>query len=141
MRQRLSDQLRNQRTTMNLVLAFDGSALALAIVGVYGVMSYAVGQRRIECGARLTLGAMPEDILWLVVKDGLKLLAIGLVAGLALAVIFGFVLSSQLFGVAPFDPLTLIGTVIVLSAITLIACYLPARHAAKLDPAIAMMEQ
>jgi ABC-type antimicrobial peptide transport system permease subunit len=64
-----------------------------------------------------------------------------LVVGLALALICGFVLSSRLFGVAPFDPLTLAGTVVVLAAITLAACYLPARRAAKLDPAIAIMEQ
>jgi putative ABC transport system permease protein len=124
-----------------LLLAFGGIALALAIVGVYAVMSYAVGQRRAECGVRLALGAQPGDLLWLILKDGLKLLAIGLVLGLGLAVVCGYLLSSQLFGVAPFDPVTLIGSAVVLCAITLAACYLPARRAASLDPAIAIMEQ
>ncbi|HET6725690.1 MAG TPA: ABC transporter permease [Gammaproteobacteria bacterium] len=141
MRQRLSATLRNKQTTMALLLAFAGIALALALVGVYGVMSYAVGQRRTECGVRLALGALPEDLSWLVLKDGLRLFGIGLTTGLGLAVIFGFVLSSRLFGVEPYDPLTLGTTVVVLAAVTWAACYLPARRAAKLDPAVAMMEQ
>jgi putative ABC transport system permease protein len=141
MRQRLSGTLRDEQTTLALLLIFGGVALALAVVGVYGVMSYAVGQRRTECGVRLALGALPEDLFWLLLKDGLKLLGIGLAIGLALAVIFGFVLSSRLFGIEPYDPLILIGTVIALATITLIACYIPARRAAKLDPAVAMMEQ
>jgi putative ABC transport system permease protein len=104
-------------------------------------MSYAVGQRRAECGIWLALGAKSTDLLWLILKDGLKLLGVGLIVGLALAVICGFALSSRLFGVAPFDPSTLAGTIVVLAAITLLACYLPARRAAKIDPAIAIMEQ
>jgi putative ABC transport system permease protein len=123
-----------------LLLAFGGIALALAVVGVYGVLSYAVGQRVTECGVRLALGALPGDLLWLIIRDGLKLLTVGLVTGLVLAVIAGYVLSSRLFGVVPFDPLTLIGSALVLSGITLIACYLPARRAAKLDPAVAIVE-
>lgn len=140
-RQQLSDTLSGRRTVMLSLLTFGGIALVLAVVGVYGVLSYAVGQRVTECGVRLALGALPEDLLWLIIKDGLKLLGSGLVIGLGLAVIFGFVLSSRLFGIAPYDPVTLAGTVVVLAAITLIACYLPARQAAKLEPAIAMTEQ
>jgi putative ABC transport system permease protein len=136
----ISDLLSRKQTTMTLLLAFGGIALALAIVGVYAVMSYAVGQRRAECGVRLALGALPEDLQWLVLRDGLKLLAVGLVLGLGLAVLFGYVISAQLYGVAPFDPITLIGSAIVLCAITIFACWLPARRAAKVDPAIAMME-
>jgi putative ABC transport system permease protein len=141
MHEQLSDSLQDKQTTMTLLLAFGGIALALAIVGVYAVMSYAVGQRRAECGVRLALGAQPKDLLWLILKDGLKLLAIGLVFGLGLAVVCGYLLSSQLFGVTPFDPVTLIGSAVVLCIITLAACYLPARRAAKIDPAIAIMEQ
>jgi predicted permease len=140
MRQRLGNRLHDKQTTMTLLLAFGGIALALAVVGVYSVLSYAVGQRRRECGIRLALGAMPSDLLWLFIKDGLRLLGVGLVAGLLLAVIFGFVLSSRLFGVAPFDPVTLAGTIVALTAVTLTACYLPARRASRLDPAIAIME-
>ncbi|HET7674393.1 MAG TPA: FtsX-like permease family protein, partial [Gammaproteobacteria bacterium] len=140
MRERLADSLHDQQATMMLLLAFGGIALALAVVGVYGVLSYAVGQRVTECGVRLALGALPGDLLWLIIRDGLKLLTVGLVTGLVLAVIAGYVLSSRLFGVVPFDPLTLIGSALVLSGITLIACYLPARRAAKLDPAVAIVE-
>ncbi|HET7306249.1 MAG TPA: ABC transporter permease [Gammaproteobacteria bacterium] len=138
---RMQATLGARQATMNLVLVFGGIALALAFVGVYGVLSYAVRQRTTECGVRLALGALPEDLLWLVIKDGLKLLVTGGAAGLILAVGFGFALSSRLFDVAPYDPLTLIGVAVVLSAITLIACYLPARRAARIDPATAMMEQ
>jgi putative ABC transport system permease protein len=141
MHQQIDDGLRSKQRTMALLLTFGGIALALAIVGVYAVMSYAVGQRRAECGVRLALGALPGDLQWLVLKDGLKLLAVGLAIGLGLAVLFGYLISARLFGVMPFDPVTLIGSAIVLCAITLAACYLPARRAAKLDPAIAMMEQ
>jgi predicted permease len=138
---RMLETLNKRQATLNLVAVFGGIALALAFIGVFGVMSYAVGQRTVECGVRLALGALPGNLMWLIIKDGLKLLAAGLIAGLLLAVIAGFVLAAQLFDVAPYDPVVLAGTAAVLSAITLIACYLPARRAAKLDPATAMMEQ
>ncbi|HET8552329.1 MAG TPA: ABC transporter permease [Gammaproteobacteria bacterium] len=140
MQAKLADAVGSKRATMAMVIVFGGIALALAMIGVYGVLSYAVGQRRSECGVRLALGALPEDLLWLVIRDGLKLLAIAIVAGLGLAVAGGFAISSQLFGIRPFDPLTLAGAVVVLSAVTLLASYLPARRAAKLDPAIAMTD-
>ncbi|HET7369238.1 MAG TPA: ABC transporter permease [Gammaproteobacteria bacterium] len=141
MHEQLSEALRDKQTTMALLLAFGAIALALAIVGVYAVMSYAVGQRRRECGVRLALGALPADLSWLVLKDGLRLLVIGLAVGLGLAVSCGYLISAQLFGVAPFDPVTLIGSAGVLCVITLTACYLPARRAARLDPAVAIQEQ
>jgi predicted permease len=141
MHDQMSDLLSHRQTTMALLLGFGGIALALAIVGVYAVMSYAVSQRRAECGVRLALGAQPEDLRWLVLRDGLRLLAVGLVLGLGLAVLLGYLMSAQLFGVAPFDPATLIGSTLVLCVITVAACYLPARRASKLDPAVAMMEQ
>ncbi|HET6724572.1 MAG TPA: ABC transporter permease [Gammaproteobacteria bacterium] len=141
MHEQFAVSLRDKQTTMVLLLTFGGIALALAIVGIYAVMSYAVEQRRAECGVRLALGALPENLSWMILKDGIKLLAVGLVTGLGLAVLFGYLLSARLFGVAPFDPATLIGSAVVLCVITLVACWLPAHRAAKLDPAIAMMEQ
>ncbi|HET6726153.1 MAG TPA: ABC transporter permease [Gammaproteobacteria bacterium] len=137
----IARNLQDRQSLMILILAFGAVALALAVIGVYGVMSYAVEQRTTECGVRLALGALPEDLLWLVLKDGLKLLAVGLLIGLALAVVLGYLLSARLFGVAPFDPVTLAGTAVAMSIITLLACYLPARRAAKLDPAVAIMDQ
>jgi ABC-type antimicrobial peptide transport system permease subunit len=141
MREQISDALRDKQKTTVLLLAFGAIALALAIVGVYAVMSYAVGQRRAECGIRLALGAQPTDLRRLVLQDGLRLLVVGLALGLGLAVLFGYLLSAQLFGVTPFDPVTLVGSAAILCAITLLACWLPARRASKLDPAEAMMEQ
>ncbi|HET8552606.1 MAG TPA: ABC transporter permease [Gammaproteobacteria bacterium] len=134
-------RLRGREAFLFVVLAFGILALMLAVIGVYGVLSFAVARRVKECGVRLALGALPGDIEWMIVKNGLKLLGAGLAAGLALAVIFGFMLSSQLFGVVPYDPLTLIGTALILSVITVGACLLPARRAAKLDPAVAIHEQ
>lgn len=141
MPQRLEHSLGQRRITLLLVLAFGGVALALAVVGIYGVLAYAVAQRRVECGIRLALGALPDDLLKLVIKQSLRLLGIGLVVGLVLAVILGFVLSSQLFGVEPYDPYALAGTAFVLATVALLASWLPARRAARLDPATAMMEQ
>jgi ABC-type antimicrobial peptide transport system permease subunit len=115
--------------------------LVLAAVGVYGVLSYVVGQRVTECGVRLSLGALSGDLLWLIVRDGLKMLSVCLCIGLLLAVVLGYAISSQLFNVAPFDPVTLAGVAVALSIITMAACYLPARRASKLDPASAMLEQ
>ncbi len=137
----LSDSLNGQRTTMGLLLAFALIALALAIVGVYAIMSYAVTQRHTECGIRKALGALPGSLLWMVLQDGLKLLAVGLVVGLLLTVLFGASLSSLLFGIAPYDPLTLIGAMLVMAATTILACYFPARRMAKLNPAAAIFDE
>ncbi len=134
-------QLYGARMFMAVVLVFGCIALALAVIGVYGVLSYAVIQRRNEFGIRLALGAMPASIRRLVIKDGLKLLLPGLVAGLILAVAAGFALASVLFHVLPYDPLTLIVVVFVLGGTTLAACYLPARRMAKLNPATAILEE
>ncbi|HET7587642.1 MAG TPA: ABC transporter permease [Gammaproteobacteria bacterium] len=136
----VAHSLEAREAVMALVLVFAGLGLVLAAVGVYGVLSYVVGQRITECGVRLALGALPGDLLWLVIRDGLKMLAVGLCAGLLLAVVLGYGISSQLFNVAPFDPATLGGVVVALSTITVAACYLPARRAAKLDPAVAIQQ-
>ncbi|HET7674797.1 MAG TPA: ABC transporter permease [Gammaproteobacteria bacterium] len=141
MQDRVAHYLKDRQSLMILILAFGAIALALAVIGVYGVMSYAVGQRTTECGVRLALGALPSDLLWLVLRDGITLLAIGLAVGLTIAVVMGYLLSARLFGVMPFDPSALAGTALVMAVITLLACYLPARRAAKLDPAVAIVEQ
>ncbi|HET7570534.1 MAG TPA: ABC transporter permease [Gammaproteobacteria bacterium] len=137
----VAQSLAEREAVMALVLVFACLGLVLAAVGVYGVLSYVVGQRVTECGVRLALGALPGDLLWLIIRDGLKMLVMGLCAGLLLAVVLGYSISSQLFNVAPFDPVTLAGVAVALSIITVAACYLPARRAAKLDPAVAILEQ
>ncbi|HET6726150.1 MAG TPA: ABC transporter permease [Gammaproteobacteria bacterium] len=137
----VSGLTQSRQATATLVMAFGGIALLLAAIGIYAMLSYSIRRQTNAYGVRLALGALPEDVLWQVLKDGLKLLAFALVTGLGLAVLFGYLMSAQLFEVAPFDPLTLIGSAVLLGAITLAACYLPARRAAQLDPAVAMMEQ
>ncbi|HET7570539.1 MAG TPA: ABC transporter permease [Gammaproteobacteria bacterium] len=137
----VSGLLQSRQATATLVVAFGGIALLLAVIGIYAMLSYSIHRQTNAYGVRLALGALPEDILWLVLKDGLRLLAFALAIGLGLAVLFGCLMSAQLFEVAPFDPAALIGSAVVLGAITLAACYLPARRAARLDPAVAIMEQ
>ncbi|MGH8274273.1 MAG: ABC transporter permease [Gammaproteobacteria bacterium] len=141
MKKIISRSLRGKRMFMFVALAFGCIALLLAVIGVYGVLSYAIGQRRNEFGIRLALGAMPGNLQALVIKDGLKLLLVGLFIGLALAVIFGQAMASLLFHVSPYDPLTLGVTVVVLALTTLFACYLPARRATKLNPAEVIYDQ
>ncbi len=124
------------RTSFALVLLgiAGAMALALAIVGVYGVLAYAVGQRRREVGIRLALGAEPRALKWLFVRKGLILNCVGGIIGLALAGGLSRWISSLLFGVTPLDPLTYIASSAVMAASVMVASYVPARQAAFVDP-------
>jgi predicted permease len=138
MQQYMSLPLFPARTT-GLLLGMSGFlALVLTTIGLFGVISYIASQRTHEIGVRVALGAQRSDILSLVVRHGLFLTFIGLVIGLAIA--FGAVqlLSSLLYGVAPTDPITFIGVTVLLCAVTLLACYLPARRAMRIDPIVAL---
>lgn len=117
---------------------FGGLALILAAVGVYGVLSYSVTQQTHEIGIRMALGAQPLGVLKLVVGQGLKLAAAGLVVGLIGALVATRVLSSLLFNVSTHDPVTFIGVSLVLVATAALACYIPARRATRVDPIIAL---
>jgi predicted permease len=110
----------------------------LAAMGVYAVMAYAVSQRTHELGIRLALGASEQDLLRLVVGQGLKLAAAGVVVGLAMAAGLTRLLAGFLFGVSPFDPLALLGVPAFLAAVTVLASWLPARRAARVDPLVAL---
>ncbi len=130
-----------RRFTLALVAAFGLSALFLAVVGVYGVMAQAVGQRVREFGVRQALGARPVDILGLVLGGGAVMGVTGLAAGLVLAVPITRLVQSLLFRTSPSDPLTLVSVAILLFGATMIASYVPARRATRLDPATALRQE
>jgi len=126
-------QARPKFVTLLLAL-FLGVALAIATVGIYGVISFSVARRSKEFGLRVALGAQPGDVRSLVMKQGGVLVALGIVAGLAAAFALTRLMSSLLFGVAPTDPLTFASVTLILAAVALLACYIPARRATKVDP-------
>ena len=134
----LSDSVARQRFSMLLLGIFASVALILAAVGIYGVMSYSIAQRTREIGIRMALGAQQIDVLKLAVGQGLKLVLVGLVVGLGVAFALSRVMSSLLFGVSPTDPMTFIVISIVLISVALLASYIPARRATKVDPLAAL---
>ena len=138
MDQRLSESLARRRFAMLALGVFAGFALLLAMVGIYGVISYSVAQRTNELGIRLALGARPIDVLRLVLSGGLKLVLIGIALGLVLSFVVTRFLSSLLFGVRATDLFTFSALSILLVVVSLLACYLPARRAAKVDPLVAL---
>jgi predicted permease len=138
MSQRIGDQLAPERMIAVLLSVFGGAALFLAAIGIYGVMGYSVAQRTHEIGIRMALGAKRSDILRLVVRQGLVLTLIGVGVGLVLAVISTRVLKTLLFGISPNDPLTFGAIVLLLGGVSVLACYLPARRATRVDPLVAL---
>jgi putative ABC transport system permease protein len=113
-------------------------SLALAVVGLYGLTAYAVEQRTREFGVRMALGARAGDVVGLVAGQSLRLVAIGAVVGLAAAAAGGGLLRSLVFGVRALDPLAYAGVILVLASVALLACYVPARRATRVDPMIAL---
>jgi len=136
--QLMSRSLSERRFNLLLLGAFALIALALAAVGIYGLISFSTRQRTHEIGTRMALGARPSDILKLVVGQGLMLVSAGLALGLVGALAITRVMSGLLFGVSATDPLTFVGISALLGVVALLACYLPARRAAKVDPMIAL---
>jgi ABC-type antimicrobial peptide transport system permease subunit len=128
----------SQRFALALLGVFAGLALLLASIGIYGVLSYLVGQRTPEIGVRMALGAQRSDVLRMVLRDGVRMTLIGAAIGLAAALGLTHLMASMLFGVEPTDPVTFGGVAVLLCAIGLFACYIPARRAAKVDPMVAL---
>jgi putative ABC transport system permease protein len=141
MNERLSDSFAPRRFQMLLFGVFAALALAIAAVGIYGVISYAVSQRTHEIGVRIALGATPRDALRMVIRQGMLLALIGVGLGLAGALALTRVMKSLLFNVSATDPATFAGGAIFLIGVALFACYLPARRATKIDPMWALRDE
>jgi hypothetical protein len=141
MPERVERSLNPRRTPMLLALAFGATALLLAAIGIYGVLAYQVGLRSREIGIRMALGGDPASILRLVLREGLALVALGLVAGGAGAFALKPVIASQLFGVGPLDPLIIGSVTGLLVTVAGVAAFTPARRAARIDPVTALGSQ
>jgi putative ABC transport system permease protein len=137
----VSDSVARQRFSMLLLGVFAGLALVLAAVGIYGVMSYSVAQQTREIGIRMALGAQRSDVLKMTVGQGLRLVLTGVAIGLAAAFVLTRVMATLLFGVSPTDPLTFIGISIVLIGVAVLASYIPALRATRIDPMFALRYQ
>jgi predicted permease len=141
MEKTVADSISNKRFTMTLLGVFALLALLLASIGIYGVLSYMVGQRSKEIGVRMALGAQKFDVLRMVLKDGARMTLAGILIGLVGALVLTRLMRSMLYGVKPTDPLTFICVAALLCTIALLACYLPARRAMKVDPMEALRHQ
>ena len=138
MNQLRSDSLATQRLTLILLGLFSGLALALAAIGIYGVISYSVAQRTHEIGIRMALGAQHKDVLRMVLGQGGKIALIGVAIGLVAALGLTRLMASLLFSVSASDPLTFAGVAGLLVFVAMLACYIPARRAMKVDPMVAL---
>src|SRR5690348_224386 len=138
LQQVLSESLAPRRFNLLLLGIFAGIALALATVGIYGVMAFSVTQRTHEIGIRMALGAERREVLSLIVRQGLRLTLVGVVLGVAGAWALTRFLANLLYGVKPTDPLTFVAVSVILIAVALLACYIPARRAANVDPMVAL---
>ena len=134
------NSLGTRRVSMQLFTVFACAALLLAAIGIYGVMAYSVTQRTQEIGLRMALGAQKSDVLGLVIRQGMTLTVIGVIVGLAGAFALTRVIGNLLYGVTATDPATFVAIPLLLLFVALLACYLPARRAAKLNPVNALAQ-
>jgi ABC-type antimicrobial peptide transport system permease subunit len=137
----VSHSMRDTTLEAALLASFAGLALLLAAIGIYGVMSYVVSQREHEFGIRMALGAPPSNVSGLVVRNGLRLALIGVAVGVVLAIALAKLMTSLVFGVSVWDPATFLVAAVVLTGVALLACYIPARRAMRVDPMVALRHE
>jgi putative ABC transport system permease protein len=141
MRDVFGESVARPRFIAQLLGAFAGLALLLAAIGTYGILSYTVSERHHEIGIRMALGASRSSVLGLILRQGAKLTGIGLVAGIVGALLLSRVLGTLLFNVKPTDPATMAAVTVFIAAIALVACYVPARRATRVDPIVVLREE
>jgi len=134
----VDESLTQERLIATLSGFFGGLALLLASIGLYGTMSYTVSRRTSEIGIRMALGAQHATVIWLVLRESLRLILVGMLAGLPVALLSMRLLSSLLFGLKPADPATIGLAVVVMLAVAVTAGYIPARRASRVDPIVAL---
>jgi putative ABC transport system permease protein len=134
----VADSVAAPRFNSMLLLVFAVVAVTLAAVGIYGVLAYTVGQRTHEIGIRMALGARASDVPWLVLRQGLAMVGVGLAIGFVAAFLLARVLESLLFGVGARDPVTFVAVALLLTAVACAACFAPAWRAARVDPMVAL---
>jgi predicted permease len=137
----IADSLAQHRFSMILFALFAALALVLSSVGIYGVISYIVGQRTREIGIRMALGAQRKDVLRIVLTEGARMTAVGVCIGLAASLLLTRLLAKLLFGVSATDPLTFLAVAVLLALVALAACYIPARRATRVDPVVALRHE
>jgi ABC-type antimicrobial peptide transport system permease subunit len=138
MQEIVANSIAKQRLTMILLSVFSTLALALSAVGIYGVISYLTGQRTHEIGIRVALGASASDVLRMIVGEGMRIALIGVGIGIAAALGLTRLITKLIYGVGAYDPLTFLGVALLLSGVALVACYIPARRAMRVDPIVAL---
>jgi predicted permease len=138
MRRVVSESVSTPASTTFLFVAFAALALVLGVIGIYGVLAFLVSTRTREIGIRLAIGALPRDVLWLVLKDGARFSLIGITLGLASALAATRLLAGQLYGVSPADPIAFITAAVIMAIVTMLACYIPTRRAMRVDPMVAL---
>jgi putative ABC transport system permease protein len=134
----VSEAVSTPASTTFLFVGFAGLALVLGTIGIYGVLAFLVSKRTREIGIRVALGAQRQDVMWLVMKEGAKLGFAGITLGLAGAIAVTRLLASELYGVRPLDLLTYAGVAALMAVVTLLACYVPAWRAMRVDPMVAL---